>query len=56
MLMEIISAGFFISIMAYIIIIRYPTHQLEEQQTLTAKTKPQFATGPQKWVVFGPVG
>ena len=22
----------------------------------TARTKPQFATGPQKWVVLGPTG
>jgi len=27
-----------------------------QRHELTATTKPQLATGPQKWVVFGPVG
>ena len=24
--------------------------------SMPAKTKPQLATGPQKWIVFGPTG
>ena len=35
---------------------RWPPTTRPRRQELTARTKPQFATGPQKWVVLGPVG
>jgi len=61
---EIISGGFFVSARPCrraIDVSRTPVGVVSQngrsdEAPRTATTKPQLATGPQKWVVFGPVG
>lgn len=63
MLPEIISGGFFMSTSPCGMKTSWKSIQTETKshifihvERLTAMTKPQLATGPQKWVVFGPTG